>query len=108
MSIQAIVCDFSGVILLPKEKYRGQSLTKLYRKSSQQGDFQFGDYFHFNQELIDYFKIHFTEINFSLFSSSELYNLTESTAFLENIFDQIFTPRRYRFYQNRPKRLRNH
>jgi hypothetical protein len=92
MPIQSIICDFSGVILQTTTKPAPPSLSQYYLEISQQPNYSFNDHFQFNLRLLDFFKTHTSNLTFALFSSSELYSLTESAIFLDNIFDCIFTP----------------
>lgn len=91
-SIQAIICDFSGVILTSTQQVQPESLSRYYSEQSAKAGFIFRDHFQFNQPLIDFFKTHLSQLTYVLFSNSELVSLSESDAMLGGIFDIVITP----------------
>lgn len=89
--INTIICDFSRVIIFPKDKDYSGSLNNFYQEYSKEENFKFFDYYDLNTSLLK--KLEALKTNYSLyiFTSGTLQNAPEIREELDKIFVKIFS-----------------
>jgi len=98
--IKTILCDFSRVILFPKDgSYLGK-LNPLHNELRQKNEGSFQDYFSFNDELLNYFSKLKGKISLYIFTTG---SVQEAQARIKPIFGQILTVREYNISKEDPQ-----
>lgn len=87
--IKVILCDFSRVILLPKEEV--PSLNDLHKKLSGSGEYHFSDHFQLNEELLDYLLKHKDQYIICMYTTSIIHEEPEVKERLDKIFKKIYS-----------------
>lgn len=89
--IKALLFDFSGVLLFPKDRsYRG-ALNDLNKKLSQNPDYNFLDYFVLNNELMNYLGQLKNKLPVYMFTSGTIQEAPEIKGDLDRMFTRIFS-----------------
>lgn len=89
--IKALILDFSGTIIFPKDRAYSDSLNDLYKKLIQNPDFDFLANFELNEELIIFLTNLKEKYKLFLFTDSVLQNAPEIKDRINVLFDQIFS-----------------
>lgn len=89
--IKTIVSDFSRVLLFPANEGYSNGLNDLYRKISEESDYDFFAHFRLNDELLMFFKSLKGQYSLNIFTSEIIQDDKAVKPLLESIFTHIFS-----------------
>jgi HAD superfamily hydrolase (TIGR01549 family) len=89
--IKALLFDFSGVLLFPKDKSYHGALNVLNKKLRQNPNYNFLEYFELNNELMDYLMPLKSKIPVHMFTSGTIQESPEIKEDVDKIFARIFS-----------------
>lgn len=88
--VEAIVTDFSGVLLFPKDKsYKGK-LNKLHKELFEKEDYNIWDYFQLNKPLLDFYRKLSESFNLYVFTTEYIQEYPPLKERIKGIFKKIF------------------
>jgi len=87
--IKVIICDFSRVLLFPKDISYTGSLNELHRKLSQSNHYNPLDHFKLNTELLHFFVSCSEKVELHIFTSDVIQDAPEFEKYLNPIFVQV-------------------
>lgn len=101
--ITVLLCDFSRVLLFPKdESYKGE-LNALYRKFVQTPGYRALDYFRFNEELLQFFEEKRTRYELYVFTAGIAQDAPDIKERLDLIFLAVFSAEELGVKKSDPK-----
>jgi HAD superfamily hydrolase (TIGR01549 family) len=89
--IKALLSDFSRVLLFPVDEADKGGLNERYQKLESQGRYDFGQYFRFNHELLDFYQTIGAQIDLYIFTSEFIQQHPAVEAEMKNVFKHIFS-----------------
>jgi len=94
--VTTILSDFSGVILMPKERFYTGTLNALDKDlSAKNPAYFFSDYFEFNTELLDLYRQLKPKYSMNIFTTGTIQNRPEVRQIIDPIFENIFSANEY-------------
>ena len=105
--IKAIICDFSRVLLFPKDKNYTGSLNELHRKKAVIDNYNLHHHFQLNTELIEYLQNVKTKQDLYLFTSETIQEAPELQPVLKETFIQIFSAIKLGISKKDPRAYKN-
>ena len=101
--ITTILCDFSRVLLIPKDPNYTGKLNRLHKDLFKKDpNYHFFDYFIFNEELLNYFKSLKPRYSLHIFTTGTVQNHPDSRKVIDPIFETIFSAEEYSLHKNAP------
>jgi len=101
--IRALVCDFSRVILFPKDdKYNG-SLNSFYKELSAKGNFGFWSKFRLNEELLNFLQDISNRLDVYIFTTGYIQEDPEVNPSIRKVSKEIFSAARLKIKKADPK-----
>lgn len=101
--IKAMLFDFSRTLLFPKDKTYTGGLNDLYKKISENQNYNFLEYFELNTELLDYLETIKNKFGLHIFTSESIQNDPAIKNNLTNIFTKIFSAKQMGLSKKDPK-----
>jgi HAD superfamily hydrolase (TIGR01549 family) len=98
--IKAIIFDFSRVILNAKDAHYPDSLNALYKRLSQNENFNSLEHFEFNKELVDFVAGVKNQHDLYIFTTGSIQNDVHFKSVIDKIFKRIFTVEEVGFPKN--------
>lgn len=89
--IKVLLSDFAGVLLFPTDNNYFGTLNSLHNELSTRGDYNFGEYFKLNKDLLAYYKTLKDKINLYMFTSEHIQEHPAVASELADIFQTIFS-----------------
>ncbi|PIZ47628.1 hypothetical protein CO180_00545 [candidate division WWE3 bacterium CG_4_9_14_3_um_filter_41_6] len=100
--IQAIVSDFSRVILFPKDNNYKESLNLLHKDLSQSPNYHIFDHFRLNIDLLNYYTTLLETVDLYIFTTDTIQNSPEFIPYLEPVFKKIFSAKSMNLQKTNP------
>ncbi len=88
---KAIICDFSRVLLFPKDETYEGSLNQLHRELSTEPGYNILDHFYLNQPILEYFKQLKKQLPLYVFTSETIQEDPKIIEQIHPIFNSIFS-----------------
>jgi len=98
--IKAIIFDFSRVLLNAKDPNYPDSLNSLYKRVSQNKNFNSLEYFEFNKELLDFVISIKDKYDLYIFTTGTIQNDIHLKSFIDHVFKKVFTVDEVGFSKN--------
>ena len=87
--INALLIDFSRVILFPFDSAVEESLNTHHTKKSKEANYVFLDHFYLNTHFLDFLKTIKHKCHIFIFTSGKLHKETTIQSYLDGIFDGV-------------------
>jgi len=101
--IQAIVSDFSRVLLFPRDQNYSGSLNKLHQELLQETDYDFWKHFKLNDELLAFYQSLSASIPVFIFTSDSIQDHPPLHEKIKDVFKAILSAKELGIQKNDPE-----
>lgn len=104
--VQALIFDFSRVLLFPKDETYAGTLNELHKNLSSQVGYKLLDHFYLNEELLSHIHSLKERVSSYMFTSETIQESPELLPMLGEIFNKVYSSLRINLSKNNPEAYR--